>query len=172
MWRYDLYIEISFTELVSSIGNTNCLIFTQLNWSKYCYVISIIQFLHTVKGFQELIFNSNKSIQRYSFVCTQLDGYKYCYIRGEYDKFPDFFRMGTFIDSTHMNIKSPSKESPPAAIHLLYRSNNFSKAPWKSSCVSLSMTFVKASFISSIVSKRQPLGLGNKQKSQGLRSGL
>ena len=26
------------------------------------------------------------------------------YIRGEYDKFPDFFRMGTFIDSTHMKL--------------------------------------------------------------------
>ena len=34
------------------------------------------------------------------------------------------------------------------------------------------MTFVTASFISSIVSKRQPLTLGNKQKSQGARSGL
>ena len=29
--------------------------------------------------------------------------------RGAYDKFPDFFRMGTFIDSTHMKLKSPSK---------------------------------------------------------------
>ena len=27
--------------------------------------------------------------------------YIYIYIRGEYDKFPDFFRMSTFIDSTH-----------------------------------------------------------------------
>ena len=27
----------------------------------------------------------------------------YGYLRGAYDKFPDFFRMGTFIDSTHMN---------------------------------------------------------------------
>ena len=30
----------------------------------------------------------------------------FCYplvkVRGEYDKFPDFFRIGTFIDSTHM----------------------------------------------------------------------
>ena len=26
------------------------------------------------------------------------------YIRGAYDKFPDFFRMGTFIDSTHMKL--------------------------------------------------------------------
>ena len=33
--------------------------------------------------------------------------------------------MGTFIDSTHMKLVSPSKENPPAAIHLLYRSNNF-----------------------------------------------
>ena len=66
--------------------------------------------------------------------------------------FPDFFRMGTFFDSTHMKLKSPSKQFPPAEMHLLYRSNNFWKAPWKSSCVSLSMTFVTDSFISSIVS--------------------
>ena len=26
------------------------------------------------------------------------------FIRGAYDKFPDFFRMGTFIDSTHMKL--------------------------------------------------------------------
>ena len=25
-------------------------------------------------------------------------------VRGAYDKFPDFFRMGTFIDSTHMKL--------------------------------------------------------------------
>ena len=25
-------------------------------------------------------------------------------IRGAYDKFPDFFRMGTFIDSKHMKL--------------------------------------------------------------------
>ena len=74
------------------------------------------------------------------------------YIRGSLNKFPDFFRMGTFIDSTHMKLKSPSKSSPPTAMHLLYRSNNFWKAPWKSSCVSVSMTFVTASFICSIVS--------------------
>ena len=45
-------------------------------------------------------------------------------------------------------------------MHLLYRSNNFCKAPWKSSCVTVSMTFVTATFISSIVSWRQPLSLG------------
>ena len=26
------------------------------------------------------------------------------HIRGAYDKFPDFFPMGTFIDSTHMKL--------------------------------------------------------------------
>ena len=31
-------------------------------------------------------------------------------------------------------------------MHLFYCSNNFWKAPWKSSCVSMSMTFVTASF--------------------------
>ena len=25
-------------------------------------------------------------------------------VRGAYDKFPDFFRMGTFIDGTHMKL--------------------------------------------------------------------
>ena len=51
-------------------------------------------------------------------------------------------------------------------MHLLYRSNNFWKAPWKSFCVSVSMTFITASFKSSMVSWRQPLSLGNNQKSQ------
>ena len=66
--------------------------------------------------------------------------------------FQPFFRMGTFIDSTHMKLLSPSKLSFPAAIYLLYYSNNFWLALWKSSIVSVSMTFVTASFISSIVS--------------------
>ena len=26
------------------------------------------------------------------------------YLRGAYDKFPDIFRIGTFIDSTHMKL--------------------------------------------------------------------
>ena len=28
----------------------------------------------------------------------------YILIRGSLNKFPDFFRMGTFIDSTHMKL--------------------------------------------------------------------
>ena len=47
------------------------LICTQSNGSKNCYIIPIIQFLHTVKRFQ--VFHTN------SFICTQLNGSKYCY---------------------------------------------------------------------------------------------
>ena len=52
-------------------------------------------------------------------------------------------------------------------MHLLYCSNNFWKATWKSSCVSGPKTFVSASFISPIVSWRLPLSLDNNQKSLG-----
>ena len=33
--------------------------------------------LHTVKWFQVLLFNANNSIQHHSFICTQLNGFKY-----------------------------------------------------------------------------------------------
>ena len=33
-------------------------------------------------------------------VCDYI--YKYIHIRGSLNQFPDFFRMATFIDSTHM----------------------------------------------------------------------
>ena len=44
---------------------------------------------------------------RYTFICYMnmpiyIYIYIYIYIRGSLNKFPDFFRMGTFIDSTHM----------------------------------------------------------------------
>ena len=34
---------------------------------------------HTVKEFQVLLFNTNNSIQHYSFIGTELNGSKYCY---------------------------------------------------------------------------------------------
>ena len=39
-------------------------------------------------------------------VCVSVYIYIYIYIciRRAYDKFPDFFRVGTFIDSTHMKL--------------------------------------------------------------------
>ena len=35
--------------------------------------------MHTVNWFQLLLFNTNYSIQRNSFICTQSNGSKYCY---------------------------------------------------------------------------------------------
>ena len=36
--------------------------------------------------------------------CKQMSDVKLLQLRGTYDKFPVFFRIGTFIDSTHMKI--------------------------------------------------------------------
>ena len=35
---------------------------------------------------------------------TETTGDNYYNIRGAYDKFPDFFSMDTFINSTHMKL--------------------------------------------------------------------
>ena len=58
---------------IIGIGSFIC---TQSNGSKYCYVIPIVQFQHTVKGFQVLQFDVNNSVQHPSFICTQLNGFK------------------------------------------------------------------------------------------------
>ena len=43
-------------------------------------MIAIIQFKHTVKKFQVLLFDINNSVQYFSFICTQLNDSKYCYV--------------------------------------------------------------------------------------------
>ena len=40
----------------------------------------MIQSRQTAKEFKVLLFNTNNSIQHYSFVCAQLNDSKYCYI--------------------------------------------------------------------------------------------
>ena len=48
---------------------------------KYYFKMSLSSFfLHTVKWFQILLFNTYNSIQYYLFVCTQLNGSKYSYV--------------------------------------------------------------------------------------------
>ena len=44
----------------------------------------------------------NKRICLENRKCTSKEEKQMC--RGAYDKFPDFFRMGTIIDSTHMKL--------------------------------------------------------------------
>ena len=40
----------------------------------------LINCLHTVKWLQVLVFNINYCIQHYSFICSQLNCFKYCYV--------------------------------------------------------------------------------------------
>ena len=60
---------------------------TRLDSFNYCSQTLLILFninqywcLQTVKWLQVLLFNTNYSIQHYSFICTQPNGYKYCYV--------------------------------------------------------------------------------------------
>ena len=65
-WSWILYTHIYF--------------YIQLNGSNYCKVIHVIRFCHTVKRFQELLFNTDYLIQPYSFVCIKLNSFKYRYV--------------------------------------------------------------------------------------------
>ena len=47
--------------------------------------------------FNEICINE-EMLPKYTYI------YMYIYIRGSLNKFPDFFCMGTFIDSTHMKL--------------------------------------------------------------------
>ena len=87
--------------------------------------------------YQFLFICININIYMYIYIYIEISIYIYIYIYIYTYIIKQVSRL-FFIDSTHM--------------HLLYRSNNFGKAPWKSSCVIVSNTFVTASFISSIVS--------------------
>ena len=49
-----------------------------------------------------LAFVSSSGIIKESLIYIYI--YIYIYIRGSLNKFPDFFQMGTFIDSTHMKL--------------------------------------------------------------------
>ena len=99
------------------------------------------------------LFNGISNLRELFYANTILFRKTEVELRGSLNKFPDFFRMGTFIDNTHMKPLVPSEVISSGCNALVCnRSNNFWKAPWKSSCVSVSMTFVTASFVSSIVS--------------------
>ena len=55
---------------------------------------------------QDLIFNNQQGSIYHETKPNQISCIQY--IQGSLNKFPDFFRMGTFIDITHMKLKSPS----------------------------------------------------------------
>ena len=47
-------------------------------WRHHVILFKINHLLADNKGFQVWLFNTNNYIQHYSFVCTQLNGFKYC----------------------------------------------------------------------------------------------
>ena len=54
-------------------------------------------------GFEKNFFNQNNFLNlSYFLIKKGLSTVEI--LRGAYDKFPDFFRMDTFIDSTHMKL--------------------------------------------------------------------
>ena len=67
-----LFITNNFTEHYSFF-------WIQSNCPEHCYKIPIIQFRHSVKEYQVLLFNTCNSIPHYSFVCTLLNSIKYWY---------------------------------------------------------------------------------------------
>ena len=68
------------SEGVTSIIFQHCsFICTQSNCSKYCNIITIFQFRHTLNEFKVFLFNGNNSIQHYSFIDMQLHSSKYYY---------------------------------------------------------------------------------------------
>ena len=54
--------------MITFLNEPELIFYTQWNGFKYCYVIQINQFRHTVKEFQVLLFNINNFIQHYPFV--------------------------------------------------------------------------------------------------------
>ena len=66
--------------------------------SKWTYNLSIFNFIlrHSYWNNKFEIWSTSSAIK--VGICLSI----YIYIWSSYDKFPDFFRMGTFIDSTHM----------------------------------------------------------------------
>ena len=56
----------------------------------------------------EAMNDREESRERVRYICPGgMTWWWWWYIRGAYDRFSDFFRMGTFIDSTHMKLLSP-----------------------------------------------------------------
>ena len=47
---------------------------------RHLFYLVLAIYYHTVKWFQVLLFNTNYSIQYYSFICTQVHSFKYFYL--------------------------------------------------------------------------------------------
>ena len=125
--------------------------------SIYLFIYLSIYLFQSVHIYLSVYLSICSSIYLFKSVHIYLSIYLSIYLmsiilRGSLNKFPDFFVWALLL------IVHPWNSSPLRSNLLrlqctcLYRSNNFCRAQWESSCVSVSMTFVTAYFISSIVS--------------------
>ena len=67
--------------------------------SRNCYSPSVIDHVSTSSYLKYMW-----SITGLKYSLMNIVNYIYMYIQGSLNKFPNFFRMGTFIDSTHMKL--------------------------------------------------------------------
>ena len=67
---YDTNNSVLQTGKQFQVFHTNSFIYTQLNGSKHCYVSLTTIYWHTEKWFRVLRFNTNNSVEHYSFICT------------------------------------------------------------------------------------------------------
>ena len=76
-----LLILLNINHFVSRpLNSFNYSTLINLHTWKWFQVLLIIQIKSAVKEFQVSLFNTINSIQHYSFVCTQLNSSKYCYV--------------------------------------------------------------------------------------------
>ena len=77
------------------------------NQGVHTFFVGISSKANEVKQFEFKLADYDLVVQHDSHYATGThrgELYAFVYIRRAYDKFPDFFRMGTFIDSTHMKL--------------------------------------------------------------------
>ena len=69
----------------------------------HCISLSSLKLKFRILSFSE------QNLKRRKSQCEIVNGNIIYPIEGSLNKFPDFFRMDTFIDSTHMKLESPWK---------------------------------------------------------------
>ena len=79
VWFYGI------STIVIYLMSNNLYIYIEYMICKHILLLTFLNapeliFLHTAKEFQVMQFNANNSIWHYSFVCTQLNGFKYCHV--------------------------------------------------------------------------------------------
>ena len=145
--------------MVVSIRKRRTLMAIRPSWISSFMASGLFNKKHQIdflNGIAESFWKTGPKLERFNVLrrAKCLAKFRYVPLCGIYEVYTisfQIFFVWVLLLIVHTWNSSPLR-SPPAAMHLLYRSNNFWKAPRKFSYVSMSMTFVTASFITPIVS--------------------